>query len=174
MEDNKGCRHFCFLYSWFPILISTGKSTPQYKWLKDELPKVDRSTTPWLIVLMHCPIYNSNSHHFMEGETMRAVFESWFVKYKADVVFSGHVHAYERSVSTIHFLIQGGFFPSKLCFVLSLVPECFHSTPIVSGCRSVYQTLHIILWMECVLLLMTSLHQSTLPLEMEEIMMDQL
>ncbi|KAA3488905.1 Purple acid phosphatase 10 isoform 2 [Gossypium australe] len=28
-----------------------GKSTPQYKWLRDELPKVDRSKTPWLIVL---------------------------------------------------------------------------------------------------------------------------
>ncbi|PPD80784.1 hypothetical protein GOBAR_DD22276 [Gossypium barbadense] len=53
-----------------------GKSTPQYKWLRDELPKVDRSTTPWLIALMHCPIYTSNSHHFMEGETMRVVFES--------------------------------------------------------------------------------------------------
>ncbi|TYH71778.1 hypothetical protein ES332_D05G208200v1 [Gossypium tomentosum] len=50
-----------------------GKSTPQYKWLRDELPKVDRSTTPWLIVLMHCPIYTSNWHHFMEGETMRVV-----------------------------------------------------------------------------------------------------
>jgi len=35
----------------------------------------------------------------MEGETMRVAFESWFVKYKVDVVFAGHVHAYERSVS---------------------------------------------------------------------------
>ena len=29
---------------------------------------------------------------------MRSVFESWFVHYKVDAVFSGHVHAYERSV----------------------------------------------------------------------------
>ncbi|KAK7831642.1 phosphoenolpyruvate phosphatase [Quercus suber] len=34
----------------------------------------------------------------MEGESMRAEFESWFVHYKVDVVFAGHVHAYERSV----------------------------------------------------------------------------
>jgi len=30
---------------------------------------------------------------------MRVMFEPWFVKYKVDVVLSGHVHAYERSVS---------------------------------------------------------------------------
>lgn len=30
---------------------------------------------------------------------MRVMFEPWFVQYRVDVVFSGHVHAYERSVS---------------------------------------------------------------------------
>ncbi|XAR61701.1 4-nitrophenylphosphatase [Bertholletia excelsa] len=87
-----------------------GKYTPQYKWLEEELPKVNRSETPWLIVLMHCPLYSSYVHHYMEGETMRVMYEDWLVKYKVDVVFAGHVHSYERSkrVSNIAYNIVNG------------------------------------------------------------------
>ncbi|KAM3220312.1 purple acid phosphatase 2 isoform X1 [Capsicum annuum] len=74
-----------------------GKYTPQYKWLKKELPKVNRIETPWLFVVVHAPLYNSYNNHYMEGETMRVVYEQWFVKYKVDMVFAGHVHAYERT-----------------------------------------------------------------------------
>lgn len=42
---------------------------------------------------MHPPWYNSNADHYMEGETMRVVYEKAFVQYKVDVVFAGHVHA---------------------------------------------------------------------------------
>ncbi|GJM95041.1 hypothetical protein PR202_ga11735 [Eleusine coracana subsp. coracana] len=49
-----------------------GKYTPQWTWLHDELAtRVDRTQTPWLIILMHSPWYNSNGYHYMEGETMR-------------------------------------------------------------------------------------------------------
>lgn len=78
--------------------FSAVKYTLQWTWLKEELKRVDREKTPWLIVLMHAPMYSSNVNHFMEGESMRAAFESWFVEYKVDLVFAGHVHAYERSV----------------------------------------------------------------------------
>ncbi|PON52009.1 Acid phosphatase [Parasponia andersonii] len=91
-----------------------GKSTPQYKWLRKELPKVNREETLWL-VLVHCPLYSSYVDHYTEGESMRVVYESWFVEYKVDVVFSGHVHAYERSerISNIAYNIVNGICTPK-------------------------------------------------------------
>ena len=62
------------------ITIFSGKHTPQYKWLEEELPKVNQTETPWLIVLMNSPWYNSCNYHFQEGESMRVMYEAWFVK----------------------------------------------------------------------------------------------
>ncbi|XAR59590.1 Acid phosphatase [Bertholletia excelsa] len=87
-----------------------GTYTPQYNWLQAELPKVNRKETPWLIVIVHSPWYNSFNYHYMEGETMRVIYEPWFVEHKVDLVLSGHVHAYERSerVSNIAYNIVNG------------------------------------------------------------------
>lgn len=98
----------------------TNSSSVQYQWLVSDLAKVDRDVTPWVIVVMHCPWYNSNSAHYgmcclvfhcvhlltvycgcMIGEKqavlMRDSMEQLFYENHVNIVFAGHVHAYERS-----------------------------------------------------------------------------
>ncbi|MBA0752174.1 hypothetical protein Gogos_001035 [Gossypium gossypioides] len=69
----------------------------QYRWLKADLSKVDRKKTPWLVVLFHVPWYNSNHAHQGEGDGMMAAMEPLLYAAGVDLVFAGHVHAYERS-----------------------------------------------------------------------------
>ncbi|CAA7022938.1 unnamed protein product [Microthlaspi erraticum] len=103
---RRASAHIIVLCSYSPFV----KYTAQWHWLDEELKRVDREKTPWLIVLMHVPMYNSNEAHFMEGESMRAAFEEWFVEHKVDVIFAGHVHAYERSyrISNVRYNISSG------------------------------------------------------------------
>ncbi|KAA8518592.1 hypothetical protein F0562_016066 [Nyssa sinensis] len=73
-------------------------SSAQYKWLQSDLQKVDRVKTPWLVVLIHAPWYNSNTAHQGERESidMKAAMEELLYGARVDLVFAGHVHAYER------------------------------------------------------------------------------
>jgi hypothetical protein len=75
-----------------------GHGSKQMAWLKRDLAAVDRSRTPWLVVGMHAPWYNSNTAHQGEVEDMRRSMEGLLFSYGVDLVFAGHVHAYERSV----------------------------------------------------------------------------
>ncbi|KAB2631732.1 purple acid phosphatase 22-like [Pyrus ussuriensis x Pyrus communis] len=68
----------------------------QYKWLQADLAKIDRKVTPWIVVLLHAPWYNTNTAHKGEGESMRKAMEELLYNARVDVVFAGHVHAYER------------------------------------------------------------------------------
>lgn len=38
-------------------------TSPQYAWIEQDLASVDRKVTPWVIVFMHAPFYNSNTAH---------------------------------------------------------------------------------------------------------------
>ena len=75
-------------------------NSDQYKWLRADLAKVDKSKTPWTIVLIHAPWYSSNTAHKGEGESMRLAMEEMLYTAGIDIVFAGHVHAYERFVSS--------------------------------------------------------------------------
>merc|ERR1712146_427268 len=95
---NIGPAHYIMLNSYMDF----NHSDPQYMWLEEDLRKVDRTVTPWVVCNMHAPWYNSDVHHHDEYEetAMRASMEDLLHQYRVDFVFSGHVHAYERMYPT--------------------------------------------------------------------------
>ncbi|KAJ3002877.1 hypothetical protein HKX48_002067, partial [Thoreauomyces humboldtii] len=69
-------------------------SYEQLQWLERDLAAVDRTKTPWLVVMSHRPMYSSEASSYQKA--IRAAFEALFIKYKVDVYIAGHIHWYER------------------------------------------------------------------------------
>ncbi len=66
----------------------------QIQWLQKDLAAVDRSKTPWVIVMSHRPMYSSGVSSYQKN--VRAAFEAILLQYKVDIYLSGHIHWYER------------------------------------------------------------------------------
>jgi len=90
---NAGLTHIIALNNY----ATNGPDSLQYRWLIADLEEVDSQLTPWIIVFVHAPWYCSNAHHRREGSGMREHLEPIFLQYGVDIVFHGHVHAYERT-----------------------------------------------------------------------------
>lgn len=71
----------------------------QYQWLDKELQSVDRTITPWLIVMYHCPLHTTFIGHNGEinGRIMLESMEPLFVQYQVNLIVSGHDHAFMRT-----------------------------------------------------------------------------
>jgi predicted phosphodiesterase len=78
----------------FFVLDSNYMDGAQLDWLRTELAK---STASWKIAYFHHPLYSSGKRHGSDTD-LRTVLEPLFVKYKINVVLSGHDHVYERLV----------------------------------------------------------------------------
>ncbi|KAJ0234783.1 Purple acid phosphatase 23 [Hirschfeldia incana] len=89
---DAGGVHFVMLGAY----VDYNQTGAQYAWLKEDLSKVDRSATPWLVATMHPPWYNTYSSHYQEFECMRQEMEELLYQHRVDIIFAGHVHAYER------------------------------------------------------------------------------
>lgn len=76
----------------FFVLDSNYMDPGQLSWLKDELQK---SNAEWRIAYFHHPLYSSGKKHGSDTD-LRAVLEPMFIKYKVNLVLSGHDHIYER------------------------------------------------------------------------------
>jgi hypothetical protein len=81
----------------FPTAYGFDAASPMTTWLKADLASIDRSQTPWIVVNVHAPWYNSNTKHTRDGNKMQTAYEALFIEYKVNIVYSGHVHAYQRS-----------------------------------------------------------------------------
>jgi acid phosphatase type 7 len=94
---SAGLAHFVVINSY--DTHDTKKGSPQYTFVENDLKGLDRKVTPWVFVLMHCPFYQSNRIHQDEHNTelTKAWAEGLFLKYGVDMVFAGHVHAYQRT-----------------------------------------------------------------------------
>jgi len=81
-----------------PYSVSNSTSV-QYQWLEKDLLSVNRAVTPWVVVVMHCPWYNSNQAHYgeLQAVLMRDSMEELLYRHHVNIVFGGHVHAYERT-----------------------------------------------------------------------------
>jgi acid phosphatase type 7 len=86
--------HYISLDSFYDLY---GPLQPITKWIVADLASVDHSRTPWIVVSLHAPWYNSNKDHQLEGEPARLGLEQIFITAGVSAIFSGHVHAYERS-----------------------------------------------------------------------------
>ncbi|KAM0941973.1 putative Acid phosphatase [Dioscorea sansibarensis] len=89
---NAGGVHFIMLGAY----VDYNQTGAQYAWLRKDLQRVDRNVTPWIVAAWHPPWYNSYSSHYQEFECMRQEMEELLYRFGVDIVFSGHVHAYER------------------------------------------------------------------------------
>eukprot|EP00475_Leptophrys_vorax_P018982 TRINITY_DN2594_c0_g1_i1.p1 TRINITY_DN2594_c0_g1~~TRINITY_DN2594_c0_g1_i1.p1 ORF type:complete len:278 (-),score=53.75 TRINITY_DN2594_c0_g1_i1:97-930(-) len=94
--------YYSFDYSWAHIIaLSTETAyttaSDQYTWFVNDIENVNRTKTPWLIVMFHRPYYNTNYAHQNEVLDFRTTYEPLFLKYCVDIVLCGHIHAYERT-----------------------------------------------------------------------------
>ncbi|XP_050219642.1 purple acid phosphatase 15-like [Mercurialis annua] len=99
---NAGGIHFVMLGAY----ISYDKSGDQFRWLERDLAEVDREVTPWLVATWHAPWYSTYKSHYREAECMRVEMEELLYKYSVDIIFNGHVHAYERSNRVFNYTLD--------------------------------------------------------------------
>ena len=95
-----GPAHVISLASFYPG--GFGAASPLVAWLKGDLAAIDRSKTPWVLVSLHAPWYNSNTAHQGDGEGMRQALEGMLAAGGVAAFFTGHVHSYERSLPVLN------------------------------------------------------------------------
>jgi predicted phosphohydrolase len=69
--------------------------SPQYKFLESDFASVNRTKTPFVVLLGHRPMYSSDIA--TDSGPLRDLIEPLMIKYRVDVGVWGHMHVYERT-----------------------------------------------------------------------------
>jgi len=97
----------------FVMLNSETNLTAQKEWMKSDIVNnVNRTQTPWVIVLSHRPVYGSYSDPGEDAgyrNFSTQLLGEVFSQLKVDVVFMGHKHFYERMhpIGNVTYIIDG-------------------------------------------------------------------
>ena len=78
------------------VLSTEHPIAPQLAWFAEDMAAVDRTVTPWLLVAMHRPMFNSQPNYNVM-QTLRDAWHGVFVQHRVDFVYTGHAHYYDRS-----------------------------------------------------------------------------
>lgn len=101
-EGAQGEEWYSFDYANAHFVMANSENAsiggPQADWLRSDMEKVDRTKTPWVIVVFHTPPYTCGSQHQGDSDLPRAEWQPIFDDLKVDLVLTGHVHNYQRSV----------------------------------------------------------------------------
>ena len=100
-----GNAHFVALNSELYHEDNSDSPEEQKAWLERDLSQTHQL---WKFVFLHRGLYSSSKHG--GDEKIRKDLEPVFVRYKVDIVFSGHDHDYERTVPIegVIYVVTGG------------------------------------------------------------------
>jgi acid phosphatase type 7 len=100
-----------YAYTYGParfVMVSSYSSilpgSAQHTWIQEELAAIDRRVTPWVIVVLHTPMYNTFAlhRHDLQIVAVKEHLESILVEHKVNMVFTGHIHAYLRTANVVN------------------------------------------------------------------------
>lgn len=101
---------------------SADETSPQITWLREDLERVERNATPYVLAFTHAPWHHTAPVHrtaWVEGQgppesgtvELMQHAEPLLAAAKYEALFAGHVHGYERMKpihGTTHFVVGNG------------------------------------------------------------------
>lgn len=75
------------------------RGSEQYRWIQQDLQRVNRTKTPWVIFTGHRPMYHSEADAggWSVSLGLQRELEDVLIHHQVDVAMWGHYHSYQRS-----------------------------------------------------------------------------